>query len=76
MTCSDQGIEMAVVTIDASAGLARCTDPDGALSQVEIGLLDSVEPGARLIVHAGTAIGRLSGAANAHPSGPDQFTSA
>lgn len=50
---------MVVVEFDAPSGLARCADAGGAIRDVETGLLDTVVPGVRLIVHAGTAIGRL-----------------
>jgi hydrogenase maturation factor len=59
ITCGDQGIEMIVVELDSVSGLARCTDSTGTVSDVEIGLIDTALPGAHLIVHAGTAIGRL-----------------
>jgi hypothetical protein len=60
ITCGDQGIEMVVVEFDATAGLARCADLDGSISEVDAGLIDVVALGARLMVHAGTAIALLS----------------
>jgi len=45
--------------VDPELGLAVCRSEDGAQSSVEIALVDTVEPGDRLLVHAGTAIALL-----------------
>jgi hydrogenase maturation factor len=58
-TCADDGAPMTVVRLDPARGLALCTDEHGSRSTVEIALVEPVEPGARLLVHAGTAIARL-----------------
>ena len=58
ITCGDVGIEMRVLRVDEERGLALCEDSDGTRSTVEAGLVDAT-PGARLLVHAGTAIARL-----------------
>ena len=50
---------LVVVAVDAEFGLALCRGEDGAQSSVEIALVDTVEPGDRLLVHAGTAIALL-----------------
>ena len=64
ITCSDQGIDMEVLAYDAGSGIARCADASGAESEVDAGLVDSalVGPGARLLVHAGTAIALIAAA--------------
>jgi hydrogenase expression/formation protein HypC len=49
ITCGDVGITMRV--IDVRDGLALC-EADGAARDVEIALLDAVEPGDVLLVHA------------------------
>lgn len=59
VTCSDEGIPMRVVGLDADRGLALCEDPAGARSSVEIALVDAVRTGETLLVHAGTALTRL-----------------
>jgi hydrogenase maturation factor len=59
ITCGDDGDPMVVVDVDALAGLASCDAEDGKRATVEIGLIDSVVVGDRLLVHAGTAIARL-----------------
>jgi hydrogenase maturation factor len=59
VTCGDDGDPMTVVAIDPARGLALCTDESGSRSTVETALVEPVEPGARLLVHAGTAIARL-----------------
>ena len=59
ITCSDEGIPMKVERIDEDRGLALCTGEDGMKSTVEIALV-SVEPGDRVLVHAGVALAELS----------------
>ena len=56
ITCSDEGIPMRVERIDAERGLALCAADDGSKSTVEIALVEPVEPGDRLLVHAGVAL--------------------
>jgi hydrogenase maturation factor len=60
VTCSDEGVEMHVVAVDEDRGLALCTAPDGTRSSVEIALIGAVAPGDGLLVHAGTALTRLT----------------
>ncbi len=60
ITCSDDGDPMTVVKIDSERGLALCSGEDGDRASVEIALVEPVAPGERLLVHAGTAIARLS----------------
>ena len=60
ITCSDEAIEMRVLRIDGTRGLALCEDAAGARSSVEIELVVPVEPGNELLVHAGTALVRLA----------------
>ena len=59
ITCSDEGIPMRVERIDDARGLALCASDDGAKSTVEIALVD-VEPGDRVLVHAGVALAELT----------------
>jgi hydrogenase maturation factor len=59
ITCSDEGIPMRVERIDEDRGLALCAGEDGSRSTVEIALV-SVEPGDRVLVHAGVALAELS----------------
>jgi hydrogenase maturation factor len=47
---------MTVVRVDTQRMLALCEDEAGARSSVEIALVEPVEPGDVLLVHAGTAI--------------------
>ena len=56
ITCSDEGIAMQVERIDEHRGLALCSADDGSKSTVEIALVEPVEPGDRLLVHAGVAL--------------------
>ena len=59
ITCSDEGIPMRVERIDDARALALCAAEDGSRSTVEIALVD-VEPGARVLVHAGVALAELT----------------
>ena len=59
MTCGDVAVPMRVLAIDARRDLALCADEAGRRHTVEIALVDSVSPGAELLVHAGTAITAL-----------------
>jgi hydrogenase maturation factor len=59
ITCSDEGIPMQVERIDDVRGLALCAAEDGSKSTVEIALV-SVEPGDRVLVHAGVALAEVS----------------
>jgi hydrogenase maturation factor len=59
ITCSDEGVPMAVERIDTDRGLALCVAEDGSKSTVEIALVEPVTPGDRLLVHAGVALVEL-----------------
>jgi hydrogenase assembly chaperone HypC/HupF len=63
ITCGDEGIPMRVLRIDESRDLALCEDDAGAKSSVEIALVEPVELGDSLLVHAGVALVRLEPAA-------------
>jgi bifunctional N-acetylglucosamine-1-phosphate-uridyltransferase/glucosamine-1-phosphate-acetyltransferase GlmU-like protein len=58
ITCGDDGEPMTVVAFDPERGLALCAGESGR-SSVETALVEPVEVGDRLLVHAGTAIARL-----------------
>jgi hydrogenase expression/formation protein HypC len=59
ITCGDEGIPMTVLRIDEARELALCANEAGEKSSVEIALVDPVEPGDSLLVHAGVALVRL-----------------
>jgi hypothetical protein len=61
ITCSDEAIEVTVLTVDAEQQLALCATPDGQRETIEIALVAPVRPAERLLAHAGTAIGREGG---------------
>jgi hydrogenase assembly chaperone HypC/HupF len=63
ITCGDEAVPMRVVRIDEGRALALCETEDGERSSVEIGLVDPVRDGDRLLVHAGTALQLLDPAA-------------
>jgi hydrogenase maturation factor len=56
ITCGDHAVALRVVRVDELRTLALCEDEDGERSSVEIGLVDPVHVGDRLLVHAGTAL--------------------
>ncbi len=60
ITCGDVAVPMSVTRLDDERGLALCSDDDGNSETVEIDLVAPVAPGDRLLVHAGTAIARLT----------------
>ena len=59
ITCGDDGVPMTVVRVDLERGLALCAARDGARSSVETALVEPVDIGDTLLVHAGTALARL-----------------
>jgi hydrogenase maturation factor len=59
ITCGDDGVPMTVVRIDERRGLALCAAAEGERMSVETALVEPVATGDLLLVHAGTAIGRL-----------------
>jgi hydrogenase maturation factor len=63
ITCGDEAIAMTVLAVDRERGLALCANGAGERSSVETALVEPVEPGESLLVHAGTAIGREQGVA-------------
>ncbi|MEA2374311.1 MAG: hydrogenase expression/formation protein HypC [Thermoleophilaceae bacterium] len=56
ITCGDTAVELRVLRVDESRGLALCSDGDGHKETVETALVGPVKPGDALLVHAGTAI--------------------
>jgi hydrogenase assembly chaperone HypC/HupF len=60
ITCGDVAVPMNVLRLDEERGLALCADDDGNSETVEIDLVAPVAPGDKLLVHAGTAIARLT----------------
>ena len=59
ITCADEGIPMRVERIDHARGLALCSAGDGSKSTVETALVEPVDVGDRLLVHAGVALVEL-----------------
>lgn len=60
ITCGDHAVELRVMSVDDGRGLAVCADERGASTEVDVLLVAPVRPGDRLLVHAGTAIGRAA----------------
>jgi hypothetical protein len=57
-TCGDVAEPMRVLRIDSTRELALCEDDSGGRHTVETALVLPVDVSDRLLVHAGTAIGR------------------
>ena len=57
ITCGDEGILMEVVSLAGDG--ATCRDAEDVLHLVMVDLVAPVQAGDALLVHAGTAIGRL-----------------
>ncbi len=60
ITCGDVALPLTVLRLDEGRGLALCADDDGKSETVETDLVAPVAVGDRLLVHAGTAIARLT----------------
>jgi hypothetical protein len=58
-TCGDEGIPMRVTELREDT--AVCTDEHGAEHHVAVDLIEDVAIGARVLVHAGVAIGTARG---------------
>jgi hydrogenase expression/formation protein HypC len=56
ITCGDVAVEMRVLRVDGD--LAVCEDADGDVRTVEVALVDSIEEGDTLLVHADVALVR------------------
>lgn len=63
ITCSDEAVQVQVLSVDEAAGLA-CVTVQDTTEEVDISLVDSVAPGDRLLVHGGVAIGKLEEASS------------
>jgi hydrogenase maturation factor len=64
VTCGDVALAMRVLDLDAAErSLACCATVEGRREEVEIALVAPVAAGEWLLVHAGTAIARVEGAA-------------
>jgi hydrogenase maturation factor len=59
ITCSDEGVPMRVLRLDAGRGLALCASAEGARVTVETALVDPVAIGDEVLVHAAVALTRL-----------------
>ncbi|MFL5802930.1 MAG: HypC/HybG/HupF family hydrogenase formation chaperone [Roseiflexaceae bacterium] len=59
ITCSDEALEVSVVSVDQGAGQALVALGD-TTEQVDISLIDGVAPGDLLLVHGGVALERLA----------------
>jgi len=62
ITCSDEGVEMRVLRVDAARGLALCEAADGRHETVETALVDGAAPGALVLVHAAVALALVEAA--------------
>jgi hydrogenase maturation factor len=56
ITCGDVAVSMRVLAVDDDTGLARCADAEGETEDVDIALVDPLEAGDAVLVHAGVAL--------------------
>jgi hydrogenase maturation factor len=59
ITCGDEAKPMRVLGIETTHGLAVCEDESGSHRTVEIGLVEAVEAGDQVLVHADVALARI-----------------
>ena len=58
-TCSDEALPAHVLRVSADEGIAFA-ELDGQETEIEISLVDEVQPGTWLLVHGGVALERLT----------------
>jgi hydrogenase expression/formation protein HypC len=58
LTCGDVAVPLTVISVEGAD--ARCRDEQGREETVAVELVAPVQPGERLLVHAGVAIERLT----------------
>jgi len=59
ITCSDEGVPMRVLSLDGDGAIARCEGESGVESEVLVGLIEHLQVGEVVVVHAGTALARM-----------------
>jgi hydrogenase maturation factor len=59
VTCSDEGLPLRILELDAATGLATCRDEDGHQAEVDVSLVAPIAVGDVVLVHAGVALTRL-----------------
>ncbi len=64
ITCSDEAVQVRVLTVDEENGLARVS-LNGIEEEIDITLVEHTAPGDILLVHGGVAIARVDEASNA-----------
>lgn len=64
ITCSDEALQVRVLHVDQENGLALVTIDDSS-EEIDITLIESIEPGDIVLVHGGVAITRVNEASNA-----------
>jgi hydrogenase maturation factor len=60
-TCGDVAVQMCVIEIDPDGMLALCEADSGERQTVDVTLVAPARLAERLLIHAGTAIGRGGG---------------
>lgn len=58
-TCSDEALPARVLRVSHEEGMAFA-EMDGQETEIEISLMDDVQPGTWLLVHGGVALERLT----------------
>jgi hydrogenase maturation factor len=60
ITCGDVAVEVRVIMADGARELATGHGEAAVATEIDTMLVGPVEPGDRLLVHAGTAIARIA----------------
>jgi hydrogenase maturation factor len=63
ITCSDEAVQVHVLSVNQESGLALVAIDD-APEEIDVTLVEHVEPGDILLVHGGVAIARVDEASN------------
>ena len=64
ITCSDEALQVRVLSVDEENGLAQVTLNDMS-EEIDITLVERIAPGDVLLVHGGVAIARVDETSNA-----------
>ncbi len=60
ITCSDEAVSVRVISVDQATALAQVAIGD-SMGEVDVSLIDSVNPGDILLAHGGVALAHVSG---------------
>lgn len=62
ITCSDEAVSVRVISVDQATALAQVAVGD-SMGEVDVSLIDGVNPGDILLAHGGVALAHVGGEA-------------